>query len=124
MLVWLSLMVFFALNYNEIVKNKTDFQFSTETMLYNPSWMLLGDNDKSKFKLPGTHYYSGALSKKLYWHLFDQVIISEEMIEKFIHSEFEIIEIKGLINEVSIKKPKKEDAVFSDHLPIKFTLKL
>jgi len=114
---------FYSLNFHEIVKNKKIFQHSPEQMFYNPCWTLLGDNDKTKFKIPGTYYYVSSPSKKLYWHLFDQIVLSEKMIKNFSHSDLEIIENPLMINEMIKSKPKK-NTIYSDHLPIKFTLNL
>ena len=119
-------MGFFALNNSDFVRNQRTFQHSTEMMFYNPCWCLLGDYHAltKNQKVSGTHFYKDSPSKKLYWHLFDQVIISENMIQQFKHNELEIIEPEELLNELIVKKTVRKSATYSDHLPLKFTLKL
>ena len=114
---------FFAINYKKKVQDETVFQHSTEIMFYNPSWNLLGDYDKLNdiSVVSGSHFYSGAPSKKLFWHLFDQVIVSKKMITNFVENELEVMQIKEIVDEVQTTVTRR-NALYSDHLPIKFTL--
>jgi exonuclease III len=116
---------FFALNNSGFVAGKRTVQHSVEVMFYNPCWWLLGDYHpkKGSRKMSGTHYFSGSPSKKLYWHLFDQVIVSKSMVERFNHDDLEILEIDDLIKEV-VSSVSRKNAKFPDHLPITFSLNL
>jgi exonuclease III len=116
---------FYAISFAEMIREKRVFQGSEEMMFYNPCWWLLGDYhpEKKEMKTTGTHYYEGAYSKKLYWHLFDQVIISKKLIASFIHTDLDIIHIDEIVDELK-EKPDRKTAKFSDHLPISFSLNL
>lgn len=91
-------------------RNKT-YQF-----FYNPMWNLFGDESES---LPGTYYYP----KDLYWNMFDQVLIRPDLLDKFNNKELKIINKVGKKSLLSSTgRPNKN--LFSDHLPILFSLQL
>ena len=55
-----------------------------------------------------------------YWNLFDQVLVSQEMVNLFNNESLEIIK---KINKKSLIKRNKINKELSDHLPIVFSLK-
>lgn len=86
---------------------------------YNPMWHLMG-NDSNLCK--GTFYYPSE-TKSYYWYTYDQVIIRPDLIDKFDINDLKIIDLinsNSLVNKNSIPNEKK----ISDHLPIKFKIKL
>ena len=84
------------------------------TKYYNPMWNFFGDFNYP----PGTYYYSN--NSSLYspmWYIFDQVLISKEVIPFFRKESLEII-TKGLANKNG--HPNKK---ISDHFPIVLEIK-
>ena len=114
---------FYALNHQDLIRDNVTFQHSPETMLYNPCWWLMGDYHpkNSSIKVSGSHYFKSAPSKKLYWHLFDQVLISKNMIDHFNYDDLEVLEIEEILQELKSKKTR-EQAIYADHLPIMYSL--
>ncbi|MDQ2771081.1 MAG: hypothetical protein M3Y54_11340 [Bacteroidota bacterium] len=114
---------FFALNNRHVIRQTRDFQFAPEVMFYNPCWALLSDFDPvapDQAKPSGSLYFTGAPSKKLYWHLFDQVVLSYQLANRFVHPELRLVAYPPLRKEA--EKSSREGASYSDHLPLQFTL--
>lgn len=87
---------------------------------YNPMWGFLGDNGCGR--VSGTMYYNSCDSINYYWHLYDQVLVRPDLIDTFDDKNLEIItKIKGC-NLLTTKGVI--DSNYSDHLPIKFNLKI
>ncbi|HEV2480865.1 MAG TPA: hypothetical protein VGS79_14415 [Puia sp.] len=114
---------FYALNFSDVVKPEKIVHSSVEMMFYNPCWWLLGDYHPvvKQNKTSGSHYFEGAPSRKLYWHLFDQVILSPPLIPHFVHDDLEIVQVQEIIDELAKKKLARKGALYSDHLPIIFS---
>ena len=88
--------------------------------LYNPMWGFLGDTGKGK--VAGTMYYNSSKSINFYWHIYDQVLIRPELIDFFDDSLLDII---TRINQKQLVTSNFViDKQYSDHLPIKFNLKI
>lgn len=85
--------------------------------MYNPMWKFL-DVTKRPY---GTYYYYNSGITNKYWHIFDQIIISFSLFERFREDKLEIItetkEYDLLINDY---KPNRNE--YSDHLPIYFEM--
>lgn len=96
------------------IKTRTVQGIKKET-LYNPMWKFFGDFEDC----PGTYYNDNSDDVNYYWHIFDQILISENMIRVFKIDELEIIK---KIKEINLIKNKKIDKDISDHLPIYFGL--
>lgn len=88
--------------------------------LYNPMWGFLGDTGKGK--VSGTMYYNSSQSINFYWHIYDQVLIRPELISYFDDSLLEII--THINQDQLITSNFVIDKQYSDHLPIKFNLKI
>lgn len=87
-------------------------------MFYNPMWNFLGDFNESM----GTYYSDTGKAEKFYWNIFDQVIISADVIKAFLKESLTIITKVQYISFV--KKDKHPDSkMYSDHLPIYFSIK-
>jgi len=115
---------FFAINNREFVRHKRKVDGVYELMFYNPCWALLSDINQAQpanLRVSGSHYYKGTASKKLYWHLFDQVILSKSLIKHFDASALRLASHSAIEKEV-MSSVKRKDADYSDHLPICFTL--
>ncbi|MEI2472922.1 hypothetical protein V8V75_25810, partial [Peribacillus frigoritolerans] len=90
---------------------------------FNPSWRAFA-NDSLRNKPPGTIYYDKPKkSAILYWNMLDQVLIRPNLLSSATDKSFEIItrtKTKNLLTNNGIP-----DAInYSDHLPIKFKLKI
>lgn len=92
---------------------------------FNPSWTVFGnDLTVSDGKPPGTIYYQPR-NKETYvdfWHVFDQVLIRSDLFSDYTYS-FEVITRTSkvrLLNEELIPDKRR----FSDHLPIKYSIKI
>lgn len=99
-------------------KSKTErtVQGVTHKILYNPMWKFFDE-----FKtIPGTYYYCNSEDINYYWYIFDQVLISHDLLEDFDDNKLEIIKCIG---DKSLIRNEKVDASISDHLPILFSIK-
>lgn len=86
-------------------------------LFYNPMWNLLGDTNYPK----GSYYSDSGKSYKLYWNVFDQVILSAGFMKAYTRKSLKIIAKTNnncLLNQKD--KPDKEN--YSDHLPVYFSL--
>lgn len=81
---------------------------------YNPMWSFLGDVHN---QVSGTLFRSGDFN----WHLFDQLLIRPKLIQNFDHRDLKIITNDGESNFLN-KNGRIRRSVFSDHLPLKFSL--
>lgn len=104
-----------SLSARDVVKKKSRKIEGIEyKMFYNPMWNLYGDYNYP----PGTYYYRQSIQENYFWHMFDQVIIRPELIEKF---DFSKLEILTEINTTKLISRNKIPRI-SDHLPIIFTI--
>lgn len=111
---------FNAIPYADIVENKKERRVYGKDyqMFYNPMWNLLGDRNV----INSTYFYDSGGAIDFYRNIYDQVIISADMIAYYDKSALRIItetETQNLVDE-DIKPNKRE---FSDHLPIVFSIK-
>lgn len=85
-------------------------------IFYNPMWNLLGDAHYPK----GSYYSDSGKSCKLFWHIFDQVIISADLIKAYTKDSLKILigtDSRCFLNQSG--KPDNEN--YSDHLPVFFS---
>lgn len=85
--------------------------------LYNPMWELLGNS-----KICGTMYYNSSDSINYYWHIYDQVFIRPDLIDSFNMDSLKIITKTNRNNFLTSSGLLNKN--ISDHLPIKFNLKI
>lgn len=86
-------------------------------IFYNPMWNLLGDAHYPK----GSYYSDSGKSCKLFWHIFDQVIISADLIKAYTKDSLKIL--IGVGDKCFMNKNGKPDEIlYSDHLPLFFAL--
>lgn len=76
---------------------------------YNPMWNFLGDSNEPL----GTYYYSSNQEESLYWNIFDQIIVSVDLIKDVNTDKIKIIDAIGteLLGKKGIPK-------VSDHYPL------
>lgn len=104
---------------NVALKRSRRIEDNIYDYLYNPMWSFLGDN--SKGKVSGTLYYSPSKPLNYHWNLFDQVLIRPSLIASFDNSYLDII---TKFSNIDLLKNGIIDNAYSDHLPIKFSLKI
>ena len=88
-------------------------------MFYNPMWGLLGDNGRGVAL--GTFYYNPSRHIQYFWNIFDQVLIRPSVIPYFVDRYLEIVTCsrnRSLLTDNHIIK-----TIYSDHLPVKFSIK-
>jgi hypothetical protein len=88
------------------------------TLFYNPMWNKFGDNGIDP---PGTYYYNTSTHNNYFWNMFDQVLLSFEIVPSFNHDSLSIISKVGersLLNEQGFPN----DTFASDHLPLFFEI--
>lgn len=88
-------------------------------MFYNPMWGLYGDNGRGV--APGTFYYNPSRHMQYFWNIYDQVLIRPNVIPYFVDRYLEIVicsKSQSLLTDNHILK-----SIYSDHLPIKFSIK-
>ena len=116
---------FHAVSNRDFADHQKKVNFVASPSFYNPCWALLGDYAirHDNRKVGGSHYYAGAHSRRLYWHLFDQVLVSQAMIDCFVDRPLQLIEVPALEKEMR-SGIKRVDARYSDHFPLAFILHL
>lgn len=139
---------FFALNNRAFVRHIRKVDKVPELMFYNPSWAMMSDIvptlmpiqtqpppvpqvppstspsiQPASLRISGSLYYAGTASKKLYWHLYDQVLLSKSLANNFDASELRIASYPHIEQEV-MSRVSRAKAKYSDHLPLCFTLNL
>ena len=91
---------------------------------YNPMWGLYGDRrDPAEFdepEVPGTFYCKNGLDHRLYWHIYDQVLIRPSLLDRF---PLDALEIIGRVGADPLLDRSGKPAP-SDHLPLVFHIDL
>ncbi len=87
---------------------------------YNPMWNFLGDAGPNP---PGTFYYQSAEHNALFWHMFDQVLIRPDLLDRFNNTDLRIITTDGATSFLS-NSGTPDKNIASDHLPIFFKINL
>lgn len=80
-------------------------------------WELLGNSE-----ICGTMYYNSSDSINYYWHIYDQVLITPDLIDSFNIDGLKIITKTNQSNFLTLSGLLNKN--ISDHLPIKFNLKI
>ena len=88
-------------------------------MFYNPMWGLLGDNGRSV--VSGTHFFNPHRHVQYFWNMFDQVLIRPEVIPYFSDRYLRIL--TGTKSMSLLTDNHTMRTIYSDHLPIKFSIK-
>jgi len=99
-------------------EEKRKVQFSEYDYFYNPMWGLFGDiaNDPC-----GTYYYRNAELVNYQWNIFDQILLRPSIADNLDKKSIKIITNDGSKNLIT-KKGIPNKQLYSDHLPITFTL--
>ena len=84
---------------------------------YNPMWGHFGDRTPGP---PGTYYYSRGADVSYFWHMFDQVLIRPDLIERFDDETLQVLAAAGSTPLIG----QNGRPTASDHLPISFKLNL
>ncbi len=118
--VMLKANYFHALPYADIVENKRerDVYGKNYQMFYNPMWNFFGDLNTPH----STCYYDSGGAFNFYKHIFDQVIVSADMVKYFDKDNLKIVTetSSGVLADGKGIPNRKE---YSDHLPIVFGIK-
>ena len=104
----------------EIAKKKDrTFLFNERKFYYNPMWHVMGNES---YINKGTYFYAQS-AKSYYWYTYDQVLIRPGLIKQFSMPELEAL---NCINDNNLltKKGITNSEQFSDHLPLKFEIKM
>lgn len=114
-------------NRNLIESDRHQRHLAMRTLYYNPCWTLLGDyingNSHSQSnRSGGTFYFEKEKSRKIYWHLIDQIIMRKSLIDEFNSEHLKVLENEELIKEVKGSKEKNKNKI--DHFPLKFSFNL
>ena len=88
-------------------------------MFYNPMWGLLGDNGRSI--VSGTHFHNPHHHIQYFWNMFDQVLIRPGVIPYFTDRYLRILTGTKSVSLLTVNHTMR--TIYSDHLPIKFTIK-
>lgn len=87
---------------------------------YNPMWSFLGDLGKGD--VSGTFYHNSSNPINYHWNLLDQVLVRPSLIKDFSDQD---LDITIQIGDVKLLSPSKiVNKKYSDHLPIKFKIKI
>jgi hypothetical protein len=86
---------------------------------YNPMWAFFGDGTAGP---AGTYYYQNAEHKVFFWNVFDQVLIRPTLLPCFDNSDLKILDSDGENQFLSVNGTPNDD-LYSDHLPITFSIK-
>ncbi|PSN08488.1 hypothetical protein C7293_30220 [filamentous cyanobacterium CCT1] len=83
-------------------------------------WSFFGENTPGPL---GTYYYQGSGYRNFYWNIFDQVLVSPNLLDRFDFKKLQILTHDGVNNYVyDSGEPNSKD--YSDHLPVLFELSL
>jgi hypothetical protein len=111
-------------NNKEIALTKQrNYQGRSYDYFYNPMWSFFGDS--SKGNVQGTHFFNTYKPLNYFWNMYDQVMIRPELIPFFDETKLDII--SGTNTKSFLKTTSgytRIDKDISDHLPIKFQIKL
>lgn len=102
------------------LRNRRRVQGRDYPYFYNPMWHCLGERDGST---PGTYYYDSGEHVTYYWHMFDQVIVRPELVDRLRLDRIEIVERIGAVSLLDAKG-LPDRAIASDHLPLLFSMRL
>ena len=103
-------------NRNKRTVDGVDYSF-----FYNPMWSYLGDLGRGS--VPGTYYFSDSKIDTLHWNMIDQVIIRPSVIPFFDENELKILN-RTTQYSLLTKNGIIDNTHYSDHLPIKFKIKV
>jgi len=126
-----SHLIFNAIPVKEVVREQVHRRLARQDhpYYYNPMWNLVGDYDyRTKTeRVPGTYYMDTVDPAVYQWSLLDQVALSRSVMDKL---DMESLMIVTSINGKSLlhikpagRKNSYLNHAYSDHLPIKFTVK-
>ncbi|WP_008311502.1 endonuclease/exonuclease/phosphatase family protein [Leptolyngbya sp. PCC 6406] len=102
------------------LRNTRKVQGTEYPFFYNPMWNFLADVHADP---PGTYYYCASDHMSYFWNVFDQVLIRPDLINRFAFQNLKRLLEIGTTSLLSGKGiPRKN--VYSDHLPIIFSLDL
>lgn len=110
--------LFNAVRYEEVGKFFFRKDHSKNDVYVNPCWELLG---RKKAAVYGTYYYKAADYYNLGTYLFDQVIFNKDLIDYYDDNSLRII--NSTSNHSLITTQGKISELYSDHLPIFFSIK-
>ena len=86
---------------------------------YNPMWSCFGDRPGGP---PGTFFFSNTLAPtNHFWNMYDQVLLRPDLIDSL--TRLEVLDSDGQTSLVT-KEGRPKKAMFADHLPIVFELRL
>lgn len=100
-------------------KGSRTIQGTSYRYFYNPMWGFLGDLGKGD--VSGTYYYNPSYHIQYFWNLYDQVLLRPEAIPYFDMDSLRII-TKSSHYQLLKNSGIIDDNLYSDHLPITFTL--
>lgn len=92
----------------------------TYPYLYNPTWHLMGNQVS---RVPGSYYFSQPKVTH-YWYTLDQVLVGPDLVSRF---SIDSLELLTQVNDHHLLTPqagKPNAKLYSDHLPLKFSLLL
>jgi hypothetical protein len=85
--------------------------------MYNPMWSLFGDRAPGA---PGTFHFAPGAAYQLYWHIFDQVLLSRPLVDPVNRlTRLEVVSRigpKNLVDEVVRRRRRGQWKI--DHLPV------
>ena len=90
------------------------------TYLYNPMWSYMGDMSSGP---PGTYFYRGSTPDEVFWHTYDQVLISPDLVECLDHGGLHVI-TSHKYGSLANRHSRPDSNNYSDHFPIFCELKL
>ena len=97
-------------------KRERDVYGKNYQMFYNPMWNFFGDLNTPH----STCYYDSGGAFNFYKHIFDQVIVSADMVKYFDKDNLKIVAETSVLADGKGIPNRKE---YSDHLPIVFGIK-
>ncbi len=101
-------------------RGQRQVQGESRTFFYNPMWSFLGDLSAGP---PGTYYRAPSEQLSYFWHMFDQVLVRPELLDRFDGKDVTVLTTAGdlsLLNSNHIPDSRQG----SDHLPLLFRMNL
>lgn len=102
-------------------KETRQVKFPGNLYFYNPMWSHFGEKTE---KHAGTYYLASPKARADFWNIYDQVLVRPSLLPHFRDEDVSIVWMDVAGNRRLIKSDGRPDRDTSDHLPVRFALRV